>query len=360
MYDCYVIGRDNKQENASLYHFYNQWRRGIGKIVVKKDGVFNTASNSYFPRDTIILVPKKIEYRKSVPILDLNSYKYNSLTGFTLNNNIYEERLGRKNKICPFELGNSLKIYKYVTEIRKYIETIAFKYEDVPLDYIEEYKEKKRKEYQDNKQFEKERVVYKDEYNSYVDIQLKKLLEYRRIFYCLKDENFDIQLFWEIIKRSNFKNMDFIFIKISNTQYQKIKKYKLIHMSKFLENDKLNNTLYKIKLANYIRYKISSQKFPEPPYKVSIYYYEIYKTLDKFCDKYTLNLKNIKVNTHKRKHNCCWKITKLFKEYLDIIDKFEIFNYTHSVNIIPNKHLRTIVRGLKITKINPELYTNKN
>lgn len=354
MYSLYNLSNQKIYNQNSIYEFERAWKRGV-KLMTKEEHGFNSASTSYFTSDHLILIPKKNSYKDAIRILNLNSYKYNKIGysyGLISGASFYQE-LHEKNEKGGYTLGSAQIIHKYITEIKNYVNSVARKYEDVPLEYLENYKEEKRQEYLEAKTITKERVVYKDEFGSYQDIRLSNLLKTKFIFYCLKDENFDINLFKEIIKRSNFKSSDFVFINLSNTQYQKIKKYKLIHMSKFIESKKLQNTLYKIKLANYIRYKIGYDELMSS--KISKYHHDLWFRLKNFVLCYELNLKDLKANTHKRKHNCCWKITKDFKEYLEILPKFNILDYINLYHI-PEHHLKTIIKTMKITKLNSNLY----
>lgn len=350
MYDTCSLD-NGKTSEISSYEFARAWKRGV-KIIIKQEKGFNAAYSSYFRGYYIVLIPKKFKYRDAISYLNIKSYKYSY--SYRASGSSYYENLAVKNQVSPFLLGTAKTILKVATEVKNYFNSISEKYEDVPLDYVEEYRAKKKAEYLENKQIEKERVVFTNKHGSYEDISLKKLLSYRYILYCLKDEKFDVNLYEEILERSNYKRKDFIFISVSKTQYQKIKKHKMIHMSKFLKNPNLNNTLYKIKLANYIKYKVSSGIVVYPPANISEYHYSLYRQLVTFYLKYSLDLGKTKVNTHKRKHNCCWKITKIFKEYLETRDKFEIFE--HIDNNMPEKFLKQIVKTIKLTKLNSNLY----
>ena len=88
---------------------------------------------------------------------------------------------------------------------------------------------------------------------------------------------------------------------------------------------------------------------------VSKYHYNLTEILYSFTKKYKLDIKNVKVNTHKRKKNCCWEIIAVLEEYLKVRDKFNILEYIY-LNRIPPEYLKVIVKTIKLTKLNNNLY----
>lgn len=385
MFDIYEIYSTGRTQKTDEWRFKRTWLERNCKIIFKEDSNFNHVTNAYWQTENsylFIFVPKNKNYKKALIKLDIGTAIYADATYNRIRRSpdesfyTYQERINRNN---TFKLGKHKLIYKYIKAIKEYIVNISSHYNSASEEWIKEYKEKARLVALEQKESLKQRVVY---YNgSYrTETSLSKLLEYKYIFYKIKDKyqitsfkqyndildkfcnipistyNYNALQKTKVVKKQRFRNNFAIFIEVSESQHKRIKKYnRLTHLNEFYKIPELQNILYKGKLSELIRSELTNTECYG-----SLYYSRLIKELTNFSSNYIMYDIPDNINIKKLNPSCHEIILKL-KEYRKIKDKLDIFNFV--TYHIPNNHLFTIIRSLKMTKFNSNLYklnTNKN
>jgi hypothetical protein len=366
MYKIYRVSGNTFRE-CSVNGFITDWLNNRAKILIKDKGDSSTWAKDLFwiNQDTyqnqiFVFVRNKIDYNTSKSALNISSYNH-----YRYINSFYHKLSLRDKSACS--IGNSKLIYRYVDVITNYIKSISTGYNDIPQEIIDNYIEQRKHEQLEQRKLQKEKVIY----NGRESIQLSNLLKYKYIFFKIKGENIELEEYRTLMFYLNgrsWRQKDFKFISISNSQYQKIKKFDNIkHIHSIFDVPEFQNYFGKIKLSYYIENQFNS--FLD--YNLSPYYCHLSNFINNFINKYKpekyyYSYSSVINQIIKRKFpipNSCKEITSALKELNKVRSKLSelniVYNSLDYIENIPSKHISInldIPREIKMTKLSEDFY----
>lgn len=364
--------------NNPFFMFRNMGQLNGEEVV---DRGYNTSSikNMIRRRDEIYLVSGPVSKYKNAFISDggliissiylIKEHKldYKTLCQ-TLGLDKFDPQTGKKK---PLQLGNAVKIKKYLDYIRSVVYAKTKRYEGVYVSdqWIQEYKLKKKQETAAYQRKINQKILVRTTTGHRKEFYISDLARRKAVIYKIKGEDninlYELKTF--IQSRKSLNNIEskfkILFIEVAKTNFKYIKDLDNIVHAKDIPRHKMFDRLFRdFYTAALIHEKQHLFNLDIELLQVSTYYYSKKAKLLDFVYRHYNGQVDFKLEDLKKicelkglRNN---EIEQDLKELIEFYNKTDILKYVAWRT--PERHLKTICSKLKVTKLNQNLYSINN